>query len=76
MSVGLQTRLGRGVRRAVLLGVTLGPTYHPVLAAQPAVATAAPPTTARTSPAEPFAFADFTWLNGTARQSTAVLDSK
>lgn len=26
--------------------------------------------------AEPFAFADFTWLTGNSRQSTAVLDSK
>ena len=26
--------------------------------------------------AEPFAFADFTWLNGNARQSRSVLDSK
>ena len=27
-------------------------------------------------PAEPFSFADFTWLNGNARQSTALLDTK
>ncbi len=27
-------------------------------------------------PAEPFAFADFTWLNGNPRTKTAVLDSK
>src|SRR5262249_3498448 len=26
--------------------------------------------------AEPFAFADFTWLNGNSRQKTSVLDSK
>jgi hypothetical protein len=26
--------------------------------------------------AEPFAFADFTWLNGNSRQSTPVLDTK
>ncbi len=28
------------------------------------------------STAEPFAFADFTWLNGNSRQSTPVLDTK
>lgn len=27
-------------------------------------------------PAEPFAFADFTWLNGSSRQKDAILDSK
>ncbi len=27
-------------------------------------------------PAEPFGFADFTWLNGNSRQTTPVLDSK
>lgn len=26
--------------------------------------------------AEPFAFADFTWMNGNSRQSTSILDSK
>ncbi len=28
------------------------------------------------APAEPFAFADFTWLNGNSRQKDALLDSK
>ena len=28
------------------------------------------------TPAEPFAFGDFTWLNGNNRQKTALLDSK
>lgn len=37
------------------------------LAAQPAAAPKAP---------EPFAFADFTWLNGNSRQKEALLDSK
>ena len=33
---------------------------------------------AKTNPpqAEPFAFADFTWLNGNSRQKNSVLDSK
>ncbi|HEY2806315.1 MAG TPA: outer membrane beta-barrel protein, partial [Gemmatimonadales bacterium] len=31
---------------------------------------------AHTQPAAPFAFADFTWLNGNSRQHTPVLDSK
>jgi Putative beta-barrel porin-2, OmpL-like. bbp2 len=39
----------------------------PVLAQAPS----APPKTA-----EPFAFADFTWLNGNSRQKDAILDSK
>ena len=32
--------------------------------------------TATPKPAEPFAFADFTWLNGNSRQKDALLDSK
>src|SRR5690348_312709 len=31
---------------------------------------------ADTTPKLPFAFADFTWLNGNSRQKDAVLDSK
>lgn len=33
-------------------------------------------TTSAPARAEPFAFADFTWLNGTTRQAKAVLDTK
>ncbi len=40
-------------------------------------ARAKPPTAADTTPAPaPFAFADFTWLQGNPRQNTSVLDSK
>jgi hypothetical protein len=42
--------------------------------ASPAVAAPAP-APASTKPAEPFAFGDFTWLNGTSRQKKAVLDT-
>ncbi len=31
---------------------------------------------AEDAPAEPFAFADFTWLNGNSRQKSSLLDSK
>ena len=37
------------------------------------VATPSPPDS---QPAPPFAFADFTWLNGASRQGTAALDTK
>ena len=30
----------------------------------------------RAKPSEPFAFADFSWLNGTSRQTVSVLDTK
>ena len=36
----------------------------------------APPVVAEAAPAEPFAFGDFTWLNGASRQHKAVLDTK
>src|SRR6185437_6878010 len=36
----------------------------------------APQTPADTAKPAPFAFADFTWLNGTSRQSASVLDTK
>ena len=42
-------------------------------AAAPAATTPAP---ASTGPAEPFAFGDFTWLNGNNRQHKALLDSQ
>jgi opacity protein-like surface antigen len=41
--------------------------------AAPTVDTAAP--AAEDKPADPFAFADFTWLNGNSRQHKAVLDT-
>ncbi len=42
----------------------------------PQAATAAPPAApAEEKPAEPFAFGDFTWLNGANRQHKALLDS-
>ena len=49
----------------------------PVGAAEaiPAPATEAAPA-AQTGPAEPFAYGDFTWLNGNSRQHKAVLDTK
>jgi hypothetical protein len=38
--------------------------------------TPAADTTTASAPADPFAFGDFTWLNGNSRQHTALLDSK
>src|SRR5579871_5627902 len=46
---------------------------------KPTPATPADTTTTATDttkPADPFAFGDFTWLNGNDRQHTALLDSK
>src|SRR6185437_5356436 len=43
------------------------------VAAQTLVAPQTPPDTAKPAP---FTFADFTWLNGTSRQSASVLDTK
>ena len=37
---------------------------------------AAPAADSSTRKAEPFAFADFTWLNGNTRQKSSILDSK
>ncbi|MDR3670097.1 MAG: outer membrane beta-barrel protein [Holophaga sp.] len=46
----------------------------------PAVAQQAPPTppapAPSAAPADPFAFADFTWLNGNSRQNQSLLDTK
>jgi hypothetical protein len=55
----------------------------PPAAAPPAADVTAPPPTAEAAPApaaeekasEPFAFGDFTWLNGSNRQHKALLDS-
>jgi hypothetical protein len=54
-------------------------TSHSTLPATPATGTAVvptPPVVDTTPPADPFAFGDFTWLNGNDRQHTALLDSK
>jgi hypothetical protein len=54
-------------------------TLHTTLPATPTTAAAvvpAPPVVDTTPPAEPFAFGDFTWLNGNDRRHTALLDSK
>ena len=53
--------------RALLIGALLAPL---TMSAQKD-STKTPP-----APAEPFAFADWTWLNGNPRTKTAVLDSK
>ncbi len=49
----------------------------PVTTAPPAPVAAAPepPAPQPDKPTEPFAFGDFTWLNGTNRQHKALLDS-
>ena len=48
-----------------------------VLAANAPLAAQADPTRPAAPPASaPFAFGDFTWLNGNSRQKTSVLDSK
>src|SRR5581483_5295100 len=39
-------------------------------------ASARPATDSQPKAADPFAFADFTWLNGNSRQKTSVLDTK
>jgi hypothetical protein len=50
----------------------------PVLAQEqkPTVSSAGTADSAKKKAAEPFAFADFTWLNGNSRQKDTVLDSK
>ena len=45
----------------------------PTLTAPPQEPTSPPP--AEEKPAEPFAFGDFTWLNGNNRQTKAILDT-
>ena len=47
-----------------------------LLAIMPAVVVAQPAPKDSAVARAPFVFADFTWLNGNSRQSTAVLDSK
>jgi hypothetical protein len=49
------------------------PAAPPPAAASPAAVP--PPAPAEEKPSEPFAFADFGWLNGTNRQHKALLDS-
>ncbi len=55
--------MARYIRTLLTLGLALP------LAAQA-------PVTAAEKPAEPFAFADFTWLNGNSRQTESILDTK
>jgi hypothetical protein len=50
--------------------ISIGVIVPSLLSAQGAARTRKP------EPAPPFAFADFTWLNGNSRQHTSVLDSK
>ena len=57
--------------RAPVLLLTAGIAAAPLAAQQ-----FAPPGTKPDSTTVPFAFADFTWLNGNSRQSSSVLDSK
>jgi len=70
------------VPAAVVVPVAKAPEPTPVTsAADPAApaaqSTASAPTTAeKPAPAEPFAYADWTWLNGNARNKDAVWDSK
>ncbi len=51
------------------------PAPAPAPAAPAAAPTPATPPPAEEKPSEPFAFGDFTWLNGTSRQRKAVLDT-
>jgi Putative beta-barrel porin-2, OmpL-like. bbp2 len=46
------------------------------LAVQPSVALASAPAATKPAKAEPFAFADFTWLNGNARTKDLAFDTK
>jgi len=59
--------------------VAVAPAAPAATAASPPEAEALLPTStppAKKQPAEPFAFADFTWLNGNARTKTPAFDSK
>jgi len=49
---------------------------RPVAADKGATAAPEPAAAAEDKPAEPFAYGDFTWLNGNNRQKSSVLDSK
>jgi hypothetical protein len=52
---------------------SISPAAPPSAAAPPAAAAPAPPAEEKAS--EPFAYGDFTWLNGSNRQTKALLDS-
>jgi hypothetical protein len=72
---GCVSALGRFVIRASGIPVVLVLLICGPAGAQPP----ARPPSASATPArsnEPFAFADFSWLNGNSRQTTAVLDTK
>ena len=72
----IRTRdVAQGVSRAAMraaMGAAMRAAL--LLLASEALAAQAPRDT--TPPRVPFAFGDFTWLNGNSRQSTSVLDSK
>jgi hypothetical protein len=65
--------LGTLLAAALLTSVWQDTTVHPKAAADTGVAVKADTTKPATPP---FAFADFTWLNGNSRQATSVLDTK
>jgi len=58
------------------LGVLLSATTGAPHAADDPQAPSGDPALAKARAAEPFAFADFTWLNGNSRQTTSILDTK
>ncbi|MGH7591524.1 MAG: outer membrane beta-barrel protein [Gemmatimonadales bacterium] len=58
------------MRRSVILAATLS------LAASAPLAAQADSTRPPAVPSAPFAFGDFTWLNGNSRQKTSVLDTR
>jgi hypothetical protein len=77
----LSHTISRAQRADLILAMVALPIVAIALAGRLSAQQAAPPTRADTTTAsakraEPFAFADFTWLNGNARQSRSVLDSK
>ncbi|HLK40170.1 MAG TPA: outer membrane beta-barrel protein [Polyangiaceae bacterium] len=53
-----------------------GPRAEPAVAARAETAAPSPPPSEENKPAEPFAFGDFTWLNGSNRQHRSLLDSE
>ncbi len=63
---------------SLLVGSAKGSAPVRALTAAPASAPVAEPSASsgETKPAEPFAFADFTWLNGNPRTKTPALDTK
>jgi opacity protein-like surface antigen len=74
--------MAQGNPEPATLGATEAPASAPTTALPSSAATVlpaaeSPPAAPAEAPAsEPFAFADFTWLNGNNRQKTALLDTK